>query len=1048
MGSSLYEISHHWRGPLAVLSSFLLITTANTCETNRQLSFRAGAAFLMLPGIIHHIRIQKEIRVVDFLRDTVGIEDPGQCINAVLKMAVQCKETQRTTQANTEPRERRQISQGQLVKKVEGLVAVARTSAAMRPCAQLASMIDRGVTREDTTIPLSIDETKNIIEDLFPRAEPDDQLFPVDDDAPLLATFTGEDVRSVILKLPVGSAAGVSGWTYRIIRQITLQPGNHGVVFCDSIAKLFNKFAVGAIDRRLWTAIRNVMIPQPGKPKPRPLGIGDALLRIFGRCVLRQLGTEIGAQLMPLQFGVGVKSGCEIAARLAQVALDAHQEQVIIPMDLANAFNSIPNRAMQQGVNKFAPALKRFFFWMYGQPNEIVTSTGEVVGTREVGASQGDTLASLFFSLGFHRTLDRCATAVKDISEPRIGITRQGAVWAYIDDFTATCHADLIIPVIKKVAEILAEEGFSLSVKNCSVVGEVAAAKYAPATSVTVHLNEETAAKRQHPTGLCFAVEKEGTKVLGAPAGTKAFRQSFVAQKMESMVQPVPALGFLTTQVSFKLLKDCIIARASYIVRVTNPADNNESCKQFDAAVDAALLEIMGVSTMGEQSSTSSNNNNINNPSNSSSSSSSNSNSNANNSTTKLEPTDRLLLQRNLATSLGGFGMARYGDIVGEKAAVQSRALVRTYVHDHYDETGSASYLTPGVWGLEPIHVGEGSNYHELARLPSLRTTGSSPHHHGSNNGPGTPDSAEAVDGEDMGGEHDPASSPIDTPTDLLKGISHNYQAKVTQALLSHLRSSGQKAEAAWFLSLQHSGSGWWLNRPAECYHSFRLKAETYREALRQRAMIPFLFGRELPPQCTCGKLLPNAGDAAFHLLHCPHSGWYVTKRHNCIRDALCKLLEDIGREPNSEVSDVSKEVPIAAPPPENAVYTADIMVRVNNMLHAVDVTVANPAAETYLALQSHMDVEVATRSRGESKKALYARIRCTNQFIPFALDATGRLGKCAQKFVDKITSGHPNLRRSFLDNVIFLCTAVNAINIARRSKDEHFCSSTTSSIY
>ena len=63
----------------------------------------------------------------------------------------------------------------------------------------------------------------------------------------------------------------------------------------------------------LWQIGRNAMIPKSDGSE-RPVAIMDGWYRANGRAMVSQVA------LMPYQLGVEVKSGCEIAARLAEVA--------------------------------------------------------------------------------------------------------------------------------------------------------------------------------------------------------------------------------------------------------------------------------------------------------------------------------------------------------------------------------------------------------------------------------------------------------------------------------------------------------------------------------------------------------------------------------------------------------------------------------------------------------------------------------------------------------------------------------------------------------
>ena len=86
-----------------------------------------------------------------------------------------------------------------------------------------------------------------------------------------------------------------------------------------------------------------------------------------------KVGAELGRDLMPNQLAVGVKGGCEIGARLAQVAYDLDVDQVeggemmcLIQLDLENAFNLQGRRKIYDSLKARRPGLVRIFRKLYG----------------------------------------------------------------------------------------------------------------------------------------------------------------------------------------------------------------------------------------------------------------------------------------------------------------------------------------------------------------------------------------------------------------------------------------------------------------------------------------------------------------------------------------------------------------------------------------------------------------------------------------------------------------------------------------------------------
>ena len=103
------------------------------------------------------------------------------------------------------------------------------------------------------------------------------------------------------------------------------------------------------------------------------LGIGESWLRLAERAAMKVVGPSVGGQLAPLQFGVGVSSGCEIAGRSGQLVQGAAPEENLmgISVDLKRAFDYLRLGLQLQGLIDFAPTLLRWFSWAYARPSPI-----------------------------------------------------------------------------------------------------------------------------------------------------------------------------------------------------------------------------------------------------------------------------------------------------------------------------------------------------------------------------------------------------------------------------------------------------------------------------------------------------------------------------------------------------------------------------------------------------------------------------------------------------------------------------------------------------
>jgi len=194
----------------------------------------------------------------------------------------------------------------------------------------------------------------------------------------------------------------------------------------------------------IWTCGRAALIPKPGVPNGwRPLGIGESWYRLMCRAIMLQYQKPIGTSLMPLQLAVGIPSGCEIGARLVQVAYSHMtydfdvEDMCVISMDLENAYNLSPRRVMYDAVRARAPGLTRLFRTLYGQQSHLYLQSGEQVGICGTGVRQGCPCSTLFFSLGLQDTLEELQGLAEEVSRTKSHVARPHGVYAFADDITA-----------------------------------------------------------------------------------------------------------------------------------------------------------------------------------------------------------------------------------------------------------------------------------------------------------------------------------------------------------------------------------------------------------------------------------------------------------------------------------------------------------------------------------------------------------------------------------------------------------------------------------
>lgn len=562
-----------WR-PLIqkIVTALLSRTYGNAPEAVLEKNF---LAFTLLPGIVREIYIKSTedgSKVVDKLR---ALAEAGNVAHELIQLAHLRVEAVR---ARTR-QQRRPMTKHGVLKLIESLTTDERFSAACN-LLPVAERLSGAVGVEEITEPLTTEEYRARVSALHPRGNEEDELPPAEEEGdPTPHQINSDHVIRGIGALQFGSAQGVSGWTFKAIKEICLHRSkeNNDVVFqscVDSIAGFFNACLRGELPSSviaLLTASRSVLIPKQNDPGSyRPLGIGESWYRVLGRIVMANLGERVGERLLPLQLAVGIKGGVEIAGRMCQMIFDHDPEYAVGGMDMKNAFNSMRRKPILEGIRRYCPSLVSFFRSVYGSAGILRNSKGEVVGTSATGVRQGDPLAFLFYCCGLQKFLIRLAEIFDGLCGDRFHI-----LYSYADDIhiggpADACEAFLNSPI----PEELERAGISFVLRKFKLVGR----------SVTENAP--------------YTTSREGTTFLGAPCGTETHVRIACLEAVQSARTTLGSLRLVGTQSAVLLMQQCINRRLGYIARVVDRGWAAGAWHEFDLAISKALAELIDLGAL------------------------------------------------------------------------------------------------------------------------------------------------------------------------------------------------------------------------------------------------------------------------------------------------------------------------------------------------------------------------------------------------------------------------------------------------------------------
>ena len=251
----------------------------------------------------------------------------------------------------------------------------------------------------------------------------------------------------------------------------------------------------------------------------RPVGIGETLRRIVGKCVSRLLRKDIQDASGTLQTCAGMESGIEAAIHAMKSTYENSWCEIVTLVDADNAFNRLNRRVALANIEKLCPPIYRFLENSYNSSSRLYLKDGSYILSKE-GVTQGDNLAMAKYAIATRPLIDSLASVSS--TEEKVA-----QVW-FADDSTSGGSVE----GVKKWWEHLKEAGPKYG--------------YYPKSSKThiIVKNEKDVARvKEIFSGEGLKITSEGQRHIGAALGTEKFKEEFAKKKIEKWVKDVEELA-------------------------------------------------------------------------------------------------------------------------------------------------------------------------------------------------------------------------------------------------------------------------------------------------------------------------------------------------------------------------------------------------------------------------------------------------------------------------------------------------------------------------
>ena len=292
------------------------------------------------------------------------------------------------------------------------------------------------------------------VQRLFPTAAP--PRCPPAVSAPFQATV--DEVRKLVLTAPNGLAPGPSSLRFEHLRYFRGRKCVCDDSLVDALTRVVNCALAGDLAPELRPFLcGGRLVPLLKKDGGiRPLVVGERLRAVIAKVGVR-LALSAAATLQPLQVGVGGAGPWIQAAVLTMRswADELREDELILKIDLSNAYNSVDRTSCLMEVRERCPELLHWANWCLAGSSDVYF--GHQVIDCQTGVQQGDPLAPLLFSMGLQGALESVE-----------GTEGHNQVW-YLDDGGLRGRASVVSAAFDALCGQLLARGLRVNTHKCEV---------------------------------------------------------------------------------------------------------------------------------------------------------------------------------------------------------------------------------------------------------------------------------------------------------------------------------------------------------------------------------------------------------------------------------------------------------------------------------------------------------------------------------------------------------------------------------------------------
>ena len=272
---------------------------------------------------------------------------------------------------------------------------------------------------------------------------------------------------------------------------------------CAKISRRIATETIAPSHLRPYNACR--LIPLDKKPGVRPIGVGEVLRRIIGRCIARCVSGDLKHLGSNIQLCLGQKCGIEHAIHTLREEFDADESCSILLFDASNAFSLLNRKLALENIETTCPSLVTALRNSYSEPSDLLVN-----GTKlklEEGVTQGDPLSMAMYGIDILPLIKR------------LNVTKTSEKW-YADDGNSAGELTKLREVFRVLQEDGSNYGYFINGPKCQLI--------------TKKNMMEEAKRVFHNTGVQIG---PSARVLGSVIGDASAMNMYCEEKVQKYSQ-------------------------------------------------------------------------------------------------------------------------------------------------------------------------------------------------------------------------------------------------------------------------------------------------------------------------------------------------------------------------------------------------------------------------------------------------------------------------------------------------------------------------------